>query len=73
MLFARGRGGISVVNQSFVAALLQSRSSKAIVQSSVSLGHDLGLEVVAQGVESLKARRLLPRAGDSLRASTALS
>lgn len=40
------------IDQSFVAPLLQRRSSTAIVHSVVALGHDLGLEVVAEGVES---------------------
>jgi len=40
------------IDQSFVAPILENRGSAAIVRSAVDLGHDLGLEVVAEGVES---------------------
>ena len=40
------------IDQSFVAPLLDSLGSAAIVRSTVDLGHALGLEVVAEGVES---------------------
>jgi diguanylate cyclase (GGDEF)-like protein len=43
------------IDQSFVAPLPQSRASMAIVHSAVALGHDLGLEVVAEGVETRMA------------------
>jgi len=51
------------IDQSFVAALLQNRSSTAIVHSVVALGHDLGLEVVAEGVESRRVWESLAEMG----------
>lgn len=40
------------IDQSFVAPITEDRSSAAIVRLAVGLGHDLGLEVVAEGVEN---------------------
>lgn len=40
------------IDQSFIAPILDSPRSAAIVRSAVELGHELGLEVVAEGVEN---------------------
>jgi diguanylate cyclase (GGDEF)-like protein len=39
------------IDRSFVAGLLSSTANAAIVRSTIALGHDLGLVVVAEGVE----------------------
>lgn len=40
------------IDQSFVAPMVSSGDSQAIVRSTIELGHNLGLKVVAEGVES---------------------
>ena len=40
------------IDQSFVTPMLSSPDSAVIVHSTIELGHNLGLEVVAEGVES---------------------
>lgn len=40
------------IDQSFVAKMLASDDSGIIVRSTIDLGHNLNLEVVAEGVES---------------------
>jgi diguanylate cyclase (GGDEF)-like protein len=40
------------IDQSFVMPMLASSDSAVIVRSTIELGHNLGLEVVAEGVES---------------------
>jgi len=40
------------IDQSFVAPMVSSGGSQAIVRSTIELGHNLGLKVVAEGVES---------------------
>lgn len=40
------------IDQSFVTPILESPRSTAIIHSALTLGHDLGLEVVAEGVEN---------------------
>lgn len=40
------------IDQSFVASMLGNAGSAAIVRSTIELGHNLGLSVVAEGVES---------------------
>ncbi|MDO9600302.1 MAG: EAL domain-containing protein [Azoarcus sp.] len=40
------------IDQSFVGNMLDSKDSAIIVQSTIELGHNLGLEIVAEGVES---------------------
>lgn len=40
------------IDQSFVAGMLANAGSAAIVRSTIELGHNLGLAVVAEGVES---------------------
>jgi diguanylate cyclase (GGDEF)-like protein len=39
------------IDRSFIAGLLSSTANAAIVRSTIALGHDLGLVVVAEGVE----------------------
>lgn len=41
------------IDQSFVGRMLEHEGSDAIVRSTIDLGHDLGLNVVAEGVEDL--------------------
>jgi diguanylate cyclase (GGDEF)-like protein len=40
------------IDQSFITDLLESEENEAIVRSVIHLGHELGLEVVAEGVET---------------------
>jgi diguanylate cyclase (GGDEF)-like protein len=42
------------IDQSFVARMTRDRGDRAIVQSIIDLAHNLGLEVVAEGVEDRK-------------------
>jgi diguanylate cyclase (GGDEF)-like protein/PAS domain S-box-containing protein len=51
------------IDQSFVRDLNHSPASIAIVRSMISLGHDLGLSVVAEGVETLEELEVLTREG----------
>jgi EAL domain-containing protein (putative c-di-GMP-specific phosphodiesterase class I) len=47
------------IDRSFVRELLADSGSAAIVRSTINLGHELSLEVVAEGVEDdLTLRRL---------------
>jgi diguanylate cyclase len=49
------------IDKSFVLDLVQNRDSDAIVRSTISLAHNLGLKVVAEGVESGEAWEQLKR------------
>jgi diguanylate cyclase len=40
------------IDQSFVMPMITSKDSAVIVHSTIELGHNLGLQVVAEGVES---------------------
>ncbi len=51
------------VDRSFVAKLTQSASERAIVAAIVTLAHDLGLRVVAEGVETLEQAQLTSQLG----------
>jgi len=51
------------VDRSFVTDMASDESKAAIVRSIVKLGHDLGLEVVAEGVETEVAWESLERLG----------
>jgi diguanylate cyclase (GGDEF)-like protein len=51
------------IDGSFVHGLERNRSDAAVVQSLIELGHALGLEVVAEGVESRAAWRELEAQG----------
>ncbi len=51
------------IDRAFVASLGTSGSTAAIIQSIVTLGHGLGMKVVAEGVETDEQRVLLRLAG----------
>lgn len=39
------------IDRSFIEPMLQSAAARAVVEATVRLGHDLGLELVAEGIE----------------------
>lgn len=43
------------IDKSFVMDMLNNKSDEVIVRSTIDLGHNLGLKVVAEGVESVEA------------------
>jgi EAL domain-containing protein (putative c-di-GMP-specific phosphodiesterase class I) len=51
------------VDRSFVAALGEDPSATAIVRATLSLGHSLGLDAVAEGVETARQLALLDAEG----------
>ena len=51
------------IDRSFVATMCDNASERAIVRSTVDLGHSLGLRVVAEGVEDLQTWRDLEEIG----------
>jgi diguanylate cyclase (GGDEF)-like protein/PAS domain S-box-containing protein len=51
------------IDQSFIRDLLTTPNVAAIVQTIVSLGHSLGMEVIAEGVETDPQRTMLVRHG----------
>ncbi len=54
------------IDKSFVAGMGLDPKDLAIVRSTIGLGHELGLEVVAEGVEDGATWDLLARAGCDL-------
>ena len=54
------------VDQTFVADLPHDESAKSVVRAIVSMGHSLGLTVVAEGVETLEQQRWLVDVGCDL-------
>jgi diguanylate cyclase (GGDEF)-like protein len=51
------------IDRSFVMRMLRSGDDAAIVRSTVLLGHELGLRVVAEGVESAESNQWLAEVG----------
>jgi EAL domain-containing protein (putative c-di-GMP-specific phosphodiesterase class I) len=51
------------VDRSFVCAMLEDRSSQSIVRATIDLSHDLGVKVVAEGVETRAVYDELERMG----------
>jgi len=51
------------IDRSFVMAMEASESDRSIVDSTIDLAHNLGLEVVAEGVDSAKSLEDLARYG----------
>src|SRR5260370_19467697 len=51
------------IDRSFVSALAADPDSGAIVRSAVGLGHNLGLRVVAEGLQDRAAEAILIEAG----------
>ena len=51
------------IDRSFVSALATDPDSGAIVRSAVGLGHNLGLRVVAEGLQDRMAEAVLVEAG----------
>jgi EAL domain-containing protein (putative c-di-GMP-specific phosphodiesterase class I) len=51
------------IDRSFVSALASDPDSGAIVRSAVGLGHNLGLRVVAEGLQDRAAEAVLIEAG----------
>ncbi|CAD5367372.1 EAL domain-containing protein [Rubrivivax sp. A210] len=51
------------IDQSFVRDMLRSTEAAAIAQTVITLGHSLGLQVIAEGVETFEQRQLLAVGG----------
>ena len=51
------------IDRSFVQTLATHPRNKAIVQTIISLGHQLGLKVIAEGVETVEQRKILSALG----------
>ena len=54
------------IDKSFVIGMAHDRADAAIVRSTIDLAHNLGLQVVAEGVENDEAWRLLEQLGCDL-------
>jgi EAL domain-containing protein (putative c-di-GMP-specific phosphodiesterase class I)/GGDEF domain-containing protein len=54
------------IDQSFILSLATSSDSKMIVKAAIGLAHNLGMKVVAEGVENRSAYDFLMRAGCDL-------
>jgi diguanylate cyclase (GGDEF)-like protein len=54
------------IDRSFVTPMLEDESDLIIVRSTINLGHDLGLRVIAEGVEDEATLRRLARLGCDL-------
>jgi EAL domain-containing protein (putative c-di-GMP-specific phosphodiesterase class I) len=50
------------IDKSFVVDMVHDQDDAAIVRTSIELGHNLGLEVVAEGVESAEVLQRLSEA-----------
>lgn len=51
------------IDKSFVQAMMQDRQASVIVHSTIELGHNLGMKVVAEGVENAEVWNLLSKLG----------
>src|SRR5205814_1036003 len=51
------------IDRSFVAEMVSDEHDLAIVRSTISLGHDLGLSIVAEGIEDADTWALLRQLG----------
>ena len=51
------------IDRSFVRELAEDQDDLAIVRSTISLGHDLGLSIVAEGIEDVATWDLLRELG----------
>jgi EAL domain-containing protein (putative c-di-GMP-specific phosphodiesterase class I) len=51
------------IDQSFVAAMKDSVADETIVRSTIDLAHNLGLEVVAEGIETMEQMQALVELG----------
>lgn len=49
------------VDRAFVSAMLRNKKSNEIIKTLVSLSHDLGMDVVAEGIETQREAELLRR------------
>lgn len=54
------------IDKSFISDLVNSPQDRAIVESSIALGHDFGLKVLAEGVEDQATMDFLTEAGCDL-------
>jgi EAL domain-containing protein (putative c-di-GMP-specific phosphodiesterase class I) len=61
------------IDRSFVSSMLHDENATTIVRSTIDLGHSLGLEVVAEGVEDDETWALLADLGCDLAQGYALS
>ena len=51
------------IDRLFIADLDTDRRTRAIVEAVVALGHDLGMEIIAEGVETADVARILASMG----------
>jgi EAL domain-containing protein (putative c-di-GMP-specific phosphodiesterase class I) len=51
------------IDQSFIKDMVSNKDDEAVVHSTIELAHNLGLSVVAEGVENKKAFDLLIQLG----------
>jgi diguanylate cyclase (GGDEF)-like protein/PAS domain S-box-containing protein len=54
------------IDRTFVEAMGEGTPETALVQAIVTMGHELGLEIVAEGIETDRQRQALTRAGCDL-------
>ena len=55
--------GLKKIDQSFIKAMVENKDDEAVVHSTIQLAHNLGLSVVAEGVETDSALKLLGELG----------
>ena len=49
------------IDKTFIKEILESKQDRVIVQSTISLAHELGLKVIAEGVENIEQVELLEK------------